>query len=152
MADFAADTIINAPVEHVWKALARIGSIYEWNPGVVGSHLTTEKADGIGAGRQCDLGGGNHLEEEVVEWDPGNRLTMRISETNLPFKAADIRFPLQADNGKTRVTVSPIYELKFGMIGKVLDAVYVRNNYRRGMEALLKGLKKYVESGGGSAA
>ena len=33
MADFAAETVINAPVEHVWKALANIGSIYEWNPG-----------------------------------------------------------------------------------------------------------------------
>ncbi len=149
MADFTVETTIDAPAEQVWEALADIGSIYKWNPGVVSSYLTAEKGGGIGAARHCDLDGKNYLKEEVVEWDAGKSLTMRIVETNLPFKAADICFSLRADNGKTLVSVTPVYDLKFGVVGKMLDAAYVRNNYKKGMVALLKGLKKYVERGEG---
>ncbi len=74
---------------------------------------------------------------------------MRIRDTNLPFKTADIRFTLRGDEGGTEVEVSPIYDLKFGVFGKVLDTLYVKTSYKKGMEDLLRGLKKYVEGRGG---
>jgi hypothetical protein len=101
----------------------------------------------MGACRYCNLGGKNYLDEEVVEWEVGKRLTMRITGTNLPFKSADIRFTLQADNGSTVVTVSPDYSLKFGPVGALMDRFYVRGTYEKGMNSLLKGLKEHVESG-----
>jgi len=70
---------------------------------------------------------------------------MRIVATNLPFKAADIRFTLESHGGDTLVTVSPKYTLKFGILGSLLDAAFIRSRYRRGMVNLLKGLKQYVE-------
>jgi hypothetical protein len=76
---------------------------------------------------------------------------MRVVGTNLPFKTIDIRFRLLPDpdtEGATVVSVSPLYELKYGPIGKVMDAVYVRGTYRKGMDALLRGLKEFVEDGG----
>jgi len=72
MSGFTREITINAPVEQVWEALGDIGSISRWNPGVVRSHVTTEKTKGVGAGRYCNLGGKNYLDEEVVEWEPGN--------------------------------------------------------------------------------
>ena len=69
MSTFATETKINAPVSEVWAALADIGGIYRWNPGVQGSHVTTEQAEGVGACRRCDLGGKNYLDEKVVKWD-----------------------------------------------------------------------------------
>jgi uncharacterized protein YndB with AHSA1/START domain len=147
LSSFATDIKINAPVEQVWQALADIGNIYLWNPGVVASHRTTEQTEGVGACRYCDLGGNNYLDEKVVEWEDNKRLTMRIVGTNLPFKTADIRFTLQPDHGATVVTVSPDYELRFGLLGVLLDHLYVRRTYLRGMEALLAGLKRHVESG-----
>ncbi|MEO6457712.1 MAG: SRPBCC family protein [Chloroflexia bacterium] len=145
MSSFTTETRIDAPVDKVWAALADIGAIHRWNPGVVQSHVTTDSASGIGAGRHCDLGGRNYLKEEVVEWSMGKRLTMRITDTNLPFKSADIRFRLQAGGSSTIVTVSPDYSLKFGLLGKMLDRLYVRGNYMKGMRALLSGLKRHVE-------
>ena len=35
------------------------------------------------------------MHEEVVRHEPGRALTMRITETNLPFQSADIRFTLE---------------------------------------------------------
>lgn len=148
MASFKTETKINAPVEAVWKALANIENICRWNPGVIASHLTTDEVTGVGAGRYCDLGGNNYLDEQVVEWEDKQRLTMRITGTNLPFKTADICFTLRAEEDGTTVSVAPDYELKYGPLGKVVDAVYVRGAYVKGMNALLEGLKDYVEAGG----
>ncbi len=148
MGSFTIETKINAPVEEVWDALSDIGNIYAWNPGVVASHLTTDEASGVGAARYCDLGGNNYLNERVVEWEHNERLTMRVVGTNLPFKTVDIRFRLHPDKDTedtTLVSVSPVYELKYGPIGKVMDAVYVRGTYRKGMDTLLQGLKEFVE-------
>jgi hypothetical protein len=147
MSSFTSTITINAPVDEVWAVLADIGSIHRWNPGVVSSYVTTGSAEGVGSGRHCDLGGKNYLKEEVVEWGAGKGLTMRIVDTNLPFKAADIRFTLRPDRGATVVDVSPDYVLKFGLLGRALDWVYVRNSYMKGMEALLSGLKHHVEGG-----
>jgi len=37
--------------------------------------------------------------------------------------------------------------LKYGVMGELLDRVYVRSSYQKGMESLLAGLKAYVEGG-----
>lgn len=146
MSSFTTEIKIDASLEGVWGVLADIGSIERWNPGVISSHATTGEATGLGACRYCDLGGENYLDEEVVEWEDGERLTMRIVGTNLPFKTADVRFRLHTENGATLVTVSPEYELKYGLLGGLLDALYVRHTYKKGMNALLAGLKQHIES------
>jgi uncharacterized protein YndB with AHSA1/START domain len=147
MAQFSTHAEIEAPINRVWDALADIGNIYQWNPGVIKSHVTSEVPEGIGASRYCDLGSGNYLDEEVVEWSQNQALTMRIVGTSLPFRKADIRFKLQEDNASTIVNVSPEYELRYGVIGWLLDLVFVRRTYQRGMQNLLSGLKAYVEAG-----
>lgn len=146
MPTFTKQTEIDAPVESVWRVLADIGSIADWNPGVVESHTTSDDPGGLGAGRRCDLGGNNFLDEEVVEWDDERTLTMRVTGTNLPLVRADIRFTLDKGDEKTQVFVSPDYTLKYGALGKAFDAVFVRRTYEKGMAALLEGLKRHVES------
>ncbi|MDX1531436.1 MAG: SRPBCC family protein [Rhodothermales bacterium] len=145
MGTFRESILIEAPREAVWAALADIGEIHRWNPGVHDSRRTSEQAEGVGATRYCDLGGRNYLDEEVVAWDPPERLTMRVVETNLPFDHADIHFTLREGAGGTVVAVSPEYALKYGPVGALLDRLWVRQQYRRGMEALLSGLKAHVE-------
>ncbi len=145
MATFTVETIINAPVGKVWSVLADIGSIAAWHPGVVRSHLLSEEETGLNASRYCDLGGNNYLKEQVVTWDVEQRLTFRITSTNLPFRTADIRFTLSPTPKGTIVAVSPDYTLKFGLFGGMLDYLMVRRRYKAGMRQLLSGLKQYIE-------
>lgn len=146
MNSFSRETSISAPVEQVWQALADIGEIYNWNPGVVASKTTSIGIEGLGATRYCDLGGKNYLEEEVVAWQPNEQVTMRITGTNMPFAQAEIRFYLRPENNGTHVTVSPEYKLRYGIIGTILDKLFVEKTYSKGMESLLAGLKQYVEA------
>ena len=71
---------------------------------------------------------------------------MRIVDTNMPFETADIRFTLSPVGEQTEVSVSPVYQLKYGIFGRVLDQVMVKGQYQKGMKSLLQGLKAYVES------
>lgn len=82
----------------------------------------------------------------MLEWEAGKRLTMRVVDTNLPIKTADIRFELRASRGGTLVILSPDYALKYGWLGVALDGGYVRRRYRNSMNALLAGLKRHVEA------
>ena len=65
MGEFLEKTLIAASQDQVWAALADIGSIYKWNPGVEGSKQTSEGEVVLGSSRMCDLGGKNYLDEQV---------------------------------------------------------------------------------------
>lgn len=145
MTKFSTEIEIDAPAQKVWETLADIGNIYKWSPGVKFSKVTNE-VRGMGGSRHCDLPGNRFLEEAVVEYEKGKALTMRVMESNLPFQRADIHFTLKEDGNHTHVTVQPEYEIKYGIIGKVMDLVMLRPSYRKGMRGLLKGLKKHVEA------
>lgn len=145
---FSQQIKIKASKQTVWNVLADIGAICRWNPGVIDSRTTTTGEIGLGSGRRCELGGKSYLDEEVVEWKPSEALTVRVVSTNLPFKTADIRFTLHEEReNETTVTVSPSYQLKFGLLGDLLDLVFARSRYRKGMASLLAGLKRHVEAG-----
>lgn len=146
MSTFTERTTIDAPRQDVWAALADIGTIAAWNPGLIGSRRTND-IDGVGGARHCDLSAKHSLTEHVVELEPGTSITFRITDSTLPFKTADIAFTLtgNAQRAHTEVTVSPTYTLKYGSLGRILDTVAVRRNYRAGMRELLEGLKHHLE-------
>jgi len=147
MHEFKEAIIIESPLDQVWEVLADIGTIATWNPAVVASKLTSEGAVSKGATRHCDLSGKKYLKEEVVNFNPPHSITFSIKESNLPFEQAHIRFTLFHNSGLTKVTVSPLYELKYGFLGDLLNSLFVRRIYQKGMKALLHGLKDHVETG-----
>ena len=90
MSEFEEIIAIEASPEKVWAVLADIGNIYLWNPGVVHSEQTSSGTVGVGSCRRCVLGYKSYLDEEVVVFEPSRQMTIRITDTNLPFKTADI--------------------------------------------------------------
>ncbi len=146
MGTFQESIVIKQPPAAVWAALADIGNIAAWNPGVQKSYITSDSAAGIGACRHCDLGGQNYLDEQVIDWRPDEAITFRVTETNMPFESCDIRFTLHPTGvGKTTVLLSPLYRLKFGVFGTLLDLLMIKRTYQNGMRSLLKGLKQHLE-------
>lgn len=148
MGEFEVTATIHAPIYEVWARIADIGAIAEWNPGVKKSYATSDPSTGKGATRHCDLNGSNSLDEQVVTFEKQRAITFRITKSNMPFKAADIRFKLardDKDSATTLVTVSPVYKLKYGPVGEILDAIMIRKQYQQGMKRLLAGLKDDLE-------
>ncbi len=145
MTTFTETIEIDAPVNQVWATLADVGSIADWNPGLIGSKATNDIV-GVGATRFCDIDGRQNLDEEVVLFEPERSITFRITRSTLPFRSADIAFTLTAHGQTTGVSVSPNYRLKYGIVGRLLDKAFVAKAYRLGMRGLLSGLKEQAES------
>lgn len=142
---FKEEITINAPAATVWAVLADIGTIGRWNPGLRSSERINA-VEGLGAQRTCIISKSQWLSEEVIAFLPHKEITFQIIRTSLPFEAATIQFTLFEGGSGTRVTLAPRYTLNYGVFGRLMDALMVRSAYRKGMVALLEGLKQHVEA------
>ncbi len=149
MTSIGGDVWINAPRETVWRRLADLGGIHVFHPGLSGSQLLGDQPEGIGARRRCELKGGGHLDEEVVEWADQESLALTITGGKglPPFVRAGGRFTLSdGENGGTVVGLALEYQLRFGWLGSLMDRLMVRREFERTVPAILKGLKRRAEA------
>ncbi len=139
---------INAPKEKVWDIVADLGAIENFHPGVKESYYTSKVRKGVGASRICELLPAGSIEEIATEWEEGQGYVLEVlgGEKLPPFKRASFRFALEEDGPETLATVSLEYTLKFGLIGKLMDAWKVRPLFRKVVPRVIAGLKKYSES------
>ena len=152
MSKFTKQVKINAPRYKVWEVLADIGGIYKWNPGVSHSYSTSEENSGEGATRHCDLqtpGGKSlgYLEERTVDWREGKGYKIDIYDSNLPLKSNVVEFAVKADDDVTIVSVSPEYAIKFGLLGALINRLFLQRKLQQAMEVLFAGLNYHVETG-----
>ncbi len=149
MTSIGGDVWIDAPRETVWRRLADLGGIHMFHPGLSGSHLLGEQPEGIGARRRCELKGGGHLDEEVVEWADRESLALTITggKSLPPLVRAGGRFTLRdGEDGGTVVGLTLEYQLRFGWVGSLMDRLLVRREFERTVPGILQGLKRRAEA------
>ena len=141
---------IKASRERVWSVLASLDALDRYDPGITKSKLVSPAAEGLGASRQCDLAPGGWFREKVIEWRPNEAIAFELYECTLPVRRLKHYYALTADTGGTVVTQRMEYELKFGPLGMLMDAVMVRKKWNAGIVGFLAGLRTYVEARGPS--
>ncbi len=89
------------------------------------------------------------IEESALDWQEGKSFTLDIRPLKKapPFRNATGHFQLDSVGQKTRVALDINYTLRFGLLGRLLDALMVRPQFRKAVPELLLGLKHYVETG-----
>ncbi len=149
MTTFSSDIHIEAPKDDVWAILADLGGIQKFHPGVKKSYYTTEQLEDRGAARVCELLPMGAVEETVTEWREGEHMVLTIDplEKAPPFKQAHGRLAVQEEGTGTRVSMTVEYTLKFGWLGKLMDALMVRPQMQKVIPSVLLGLKHYTQTG-----
>lgn len=142
----------DAPAGQVWSALADFGNIHLFHPGLSGSHLTGDKAGGVGTTRRCDLNGGGYLLEEVVDWRDGRSYTIEVTESSFPLKSARTTLAVEPAGTGSRISMTIRYKPKFGLLGALMDVLMMRATMRNQMRGMLKGLADFVRAGSTSHA
>ena len=146
LSSFESRAVVNASAADVWAVLMDYGNIFKWNPGVNHSRLLTEGEIDVGSLRRCDIGS-NYLNEEIIDLEVMKKITISVTETDMPFQKVLIHFELiPINNLSTQVIVKPEYSLKYGWIGELLDSLFINKQYKKGMYGLLEGLKQHAES------
>jgi len=137
---------IDTAPEKVWSVLASLAALAKYDPGVSRVEIVSEAKEGPGAARRCDLTPGGWFKERIADWRPNEALSFELYECSLPVRRLRHSYTLVREGGATVVRQQMEYELKFGPLGKLLDAVMVRRKWDAGIKAFLSGLKRCAET------
>ncbi|MFK5974562.1 MAG: SRPBCC family protein [Flavobacteriaceae bacterium] len=141
---------INASQQKIWKIVSDLGGVYKFNPGVRKSYYTTDKTNGVGAARICELQPVGRILETVKNWKEGESFLLQISpiEKAVPLKNFSGLFELnELNNNSIQVSVTINYDMKLGTIGILLNNLIMKSKMGNEIEDLLKGLKVHSETG-----
>jgi ligand-binding SRPBCC domain-containing protein len=143
---------IDAAPDRVWSVLATLDALAKYDPGVANVEVLSNGRQGSGAERRCDLRPGGWFKERVATWRPNEALAFELYECTLPVRRLRHDYELVPDGAGTIVRQRMEYELKFGPVGALLDAVVVRRKWNAGIRDFFAGLKRFVETDGSPGA
>ena len=140
------EIIINAPIEKIWKILANVGELDNYDPTVLKSTVTSPSAEGIGTSRKVDMKDGKHwFKEKMTVCKPNEALAYQLTDCNFPIEGLEHSYSFERIGNQTKVSQEMEYEVKYGFLGKVMDKIIIRKQTDSGIKKFLGGLKAYAE-------
>ncbi len=139
---------IDATPEAVWAVIGRYMHVDEFAPFVTSVDALTDGEDGIGSIRRNHFDDGTSMVEEVIEWEPNRGYRVRSSEF-APMPLHEVLAELSVvpqKNGRSKVTWSMDYRVKYGPFGWVLGQTMMKRMMGKVLDANLKGLADKVRS------
>lgn len=150
MTTASAEALIDLPRSAAWAKLADLTLAERYVPGVTRIEIVTPHDRGIGACRKVYTEKRPPFDETVAEWIEGHGFTVRVHDGDKPSPPfRDFRFRYRLDDapgGKTRITTTMIYELPWGLLGRVLDAVVMRRIMGRMAQTIADNMKRVYEA------
>lgn len=128
---------IPLPIESCWEKFRDLTRAKDYVPGLTDTIITTDKQEGVGASRIVRHAQFGDMNETVVAWDEGLGMTIRLHKGDgpaRPFKEAHFRYEFRdspAGPGECEIHTALSYELPFGVLGRLLDALLFRRLFRR---------------------
>ena len=137
-----------APSE-VFAALNDFAGVHRYHPLLESSPLVEgTPAAGAGSERVCYLLDGNTLHERIVDAKTDESLTVEVVDTSMPVAKMIGKFDLTpVAEGGTELTMTADFELKMGILGKVLDKLVVARKFEGNLNLLLVSLGEYLRTG-----
>lgn len=138
---------IYASKKQVWDVLKLPGNIAVFHPLIKKSFMTTTAENGIQAKRHCDLLPMGAMDEVITEWIEGQAFTMEVIGGKMlpPHHFMKGRLSMRAMEKHTEVSFQLSYRLKFGVIGRLMDRLLIRPQFKHAPTKYVQGLKEYVE-------
>jgi uncharacterized protein YndB with AHSA1/START domain len=132
----------------VWKTLADFGGVHRFSAGVEASPINAgTPPTGVGSERNCRLYDGNHIQERITDFVEEERLALEIFDTSMPLERANAMFEVASTQAGCTVTMTMDYVVKFGIVGRAMDAMMMRRMMTRSLGALLAGLDAHLATG-----
>lgn len=149
MTEFVIERVLDAPRSVVWEKLSDFGNVHIFHPTVEKSALVGGRQCGLGARRTCTFyDGKGQVEEEITGWQEGKSMSVALRDGSMPVKQAVIRFDLEeAGSNATRLTLHAEFEMKWGLLGKIMGPVMMKPMMKKMLGDVLDGLDTHCRTG-----
>ena len=139
---------VESTPETVWAVIGRFMHIDEFAPMVKSVDALTDGEDGVGSKRRCNFDNGTSIVEEVIDWKPNSSYRVRLSDMEpMPLHEALAELSVAPlNNGRSKVTWSMDYRVKYGPFGWLLGQTMMRRMMGKVLDDNLKGLADKVRS------
>lgn len=143
---------IQAPRDEVWAVVADSKLLPEWAPPVRQVNSLTERPEGIGTTRVCEVVFGGRkgtMTERCVEFDAPRRAGYVVDDDSLGFGRmfADYGFTISIEDGPELSSIARMdtyYTPRNPLFG-LMNAVIMRRRFANAVDELLSGLKRSSE-------
>jgi ribosome-associated toxin RatA of RatAB toxin-antitoxin module len=147
MATIHNEIIINAPAGKIWDALSNMEKLDQYDPTVKKSTVLTEAKSGIGARRKVEmLDGKNWFDETCTVFKPNEALAYELHACSLPVRNLKHSYSFESIGEQIKVKQVMQYNVKFGILGRLLDVLVMRKQSDAGIKKFFMGLKTYAEN------
>jgi len=113
---------------------------------VASARFLSDRREGAGAMRRCELKPKGWVEERVWEWSPPHVIGLEVAASEWPIAFMKWRTALEKDGDATRMSQDLSYKVKFGPLGALMDLLVMRRMLNKGIGDSIEALKRYVES------
>ncbi len=138
---------INAPLDKIWNILTDLELLDKTDPTVKKATLLSENKTGLDAKRKVLMKDGkNWFDEKITVFRPNEELVYQLTECSFPIRGLKHSYSFQSTGGQTRVQQVMEYQVKYGIIGKLMDKMMITKQFNAGISKFLNGLKKYAEN------
>jgi len=142
----SASVHINKSPEEVWETVKHLEDIQKFHPLIKSSCMTTENKSGNESQRLCKLKPMGEMHERISNWKELYGFTTEVIDgKSLPpyvFMKGDLS--LSSKDSGTLVTFTFSYKLKYGWMGRVLNTVFIKSQFKKAPGKYVNGLKEYL--------
>lgn len=140
------EIVINATLEKVWNILTTPELLDKYDPTVKKTTLISPEKSGLGAKRKVEmLDGKNWFDEKIADFEPMKKLSYQLTDCTFPIKGLKHTCSFNVEGNNVKVQQTMEYEVKFGILGKLMDAMMIRKQFDSGIKKFFGGLKSYAE-------
>jgi len=138
---------IAAPPEKIWPFLVESDNILKWFTLLQKFEYTGEQRSGVGTPFYYEEKSGGRLMKlnyVVTEWVENERLA--FSMTSGYLKKDDQIWSIEATPSGSRFTLTEDVEMPWGIIGKIMGALFAGRMIGKNLEEILANLKSLAET------
>lgn len=134
------------PPQQVWALLSDLEAVQRYNPGVRTAVVRGTQRAGVGAVRSCELVPKGRVVERVTHWEEGRAVGLELVEHEWPVEFMRWVTRVEPHDGGTRITQALEYQVRFGPLGWLLDALVMKRKLTASLDEVFASLARHAMS------
>jgi ribosome-associated toxin RatA of RatAB toxin-antitoxin module len=145
--------VLNQGPQQVWRLVSDLKQASNYVPDIERVEILSSSDAGVGASGRLYKSQTDWLDETVTQWYEGQGLTLRLhrgDDAPFPFASASFEYRLQPlSAGATAMHLSLVYQPRYGLLGQLLDGLFLAGQVEQRVMGVAQGLKQYSDRSSG---